>query len=164
MEPEATWDENKIIPPVSEKDPGLKKKFVVCLATKPLDILTALENQISDWSRMVRVFALIIKFKEILLSKINQHGIIRKVKRATLLNTSMLQEAKTMLMKMVQLQIFKGYPLYKTITSQIVSCEVQIKNFYFVEKSCSALKIFKFRIFSHPMIYRICDVMMSIST
>ena len=102
----------------------MKKKFVVCLATKPLDILTALENQISDWSRMVRVFALVIKFKEILLSKINQRGIIRKVKRATMLNTSMLQEAKTMLIKMVQLQIFKGYPCYKTITSQIVSCEV----------------------------------------
>ena len=102
----------------------MKKKFVVCLATKPLDILTALGNQISDWSRMVRVFALVIKFKEILLSKINQRGIIRKVKRATMLNTSMLQEAKTMLIKMVQLQIFKGYPRYKTITSQIVSCEV----------------------------------------
>ena len=127
----------------------MKKKFV-CLATKPLDILTARENQISDWSRMVRVFALVIKFKEILLSKISQCGIIRKVKRATLLNTNMLQEAKTMLIKMVQLQIFKGYPYYKMITSQIVSFEVQIKNFYFVEKSCSALKVFKFCILTIP--------------
>ena len=43
--------------------------------------------------------------------------------------------------------IFKGYPRYKTITSQNVSSEGQIKI-----------------IFNHPMIYRICDVTMSIST
>ena len=107
MEPEATWDDNKIIPPVNKKDPELKKEFVVCLATKSVDVFMALENRISDWSRMVRVVALVIKFKEILLSKINQHSIIRKVKCATLLNTTLLQEAKTRLIKMVQQQSFK---------------------------------------------------------
>ena len=56
---------------------------------------------------MVRDVALVIKFKKILLSKISQHGIIRKVKSATLLNTSLLQEAKTMLIKMVQQRSFK---------------------------------------------------------
>ena len=101
-EPEATWDDNKIIPPVNKKDPELKKEFVVCLATKSVDVFMALENRISDWSRMVRVVALVIKFKEILLSKINQHSIIRKVKRTTLLNTNLLEEAKTSLIKMVQ--------------------------------------------------------------
>ena len=106
-EPEATWDDYKLIPPVNEKDPELKKEFVVCLATKPVDVLTALENRISDWSKMVRVVALVIKFKEILLSKVNQCEIIRKVKSATLLNTSLLQEAKTKLVKMVQQRSFK---------------------------------------------------------
>ena len=39
----------------------------------------------------------------------------------------------------------KGYLLYKTITSQNVSPGAQVKNFYyFVEKFCSVLKIFKF--------------------
>ena len=47
-EPEATWDGNKITPPVNEKDPELKKELVVCLATKCVDALTALENQILD--------------------------------------------------------------------------------------------------------------------
>ena len=106
-EPEATWDDYKVIPPVNKKDPELKKEFVVCLATKPVDVLTALENRISDWSKMVRVVALVIKFKEVLLSKINQHEIIRKVKSTTLLNTSLLQEAKTKLVKMVQQRSFK---------------------------------------------------------
>ena len=32
-EPEETWDDNKIIPPVNEKDPELKKEFAVCVAT-----------------------------------------------------------------------------------------------------------------------------------
>ena len=85
----------------------MKKEFVVCLATKLVDVLTALENRISDWSRMVRVDTLVIKFNEILASKINQRGIIRKVKSATLLNTSLLQEAKTTLIKIMQQRNFK---------------------------------------------------------
>ena len=85
----------------------MKKEFVLCLATKPVDDLMALENRISDWTRMVRVVALVIKFKGILLSKSNQHRIMRKVKCATLLNTRLLQEAKTRLIKMVQQQSFK---------------------------------------------------------
>ena len=68
----------------------MKKEFVVRVATRSVDILTALENRISGWSRMVKVVALVIKFKEILLSKINQHSIIREVNCATLLNTSLL--------------------------------------------------------------------------
>ena len=90
------------IPLVNKRDPELKKEFIVCLATKSADVLTALENWISDWSRMVRAVALVIKFKKILFSKINQHSIIRKVKCATLLKTSLLEEAKTRLIKMVQ--------------------------------------------------------------
>ena len=41
----------------------------------------------------------------------------------------------------------KGYLRYKTITSQNVSLEVQVKTFYFVENLCSVLKIFKFSYF-----------------
>ena len=41
-EPEATWDDNKLILPGIEKDFELKKEFVACLAKNPLDVLTAL--------------------------------------------------------------------------------------------------------------------------
>ena len=41
------------------------------------------------------------------MSKINQRGIIRKVKYTTLLDTSLLQEAKTKLVKMVEQRSFK---------------------------------------------------------
>ena len=41
-------------------------------------------------------------------------------------------------------EFLKGYLRYKTITSQNVSSEAQVKNFfYFVEKLCSILKMFK---------------------
>ena len=41
--------------------------------------------------------------------------------------------------------MFKGYPCFKTITSQNVSPEVQVKIFfYFIEKLCFVLKIMKF--------------------
>ena len=79
----------------------------MCLVTKSVDFLAGLQNRLSDWSIMVRVVALVIKFKEILSSKMNQHGIRRKVKSSTLLNTSLLQDAKTMLIKIVQQQSFK---------------------------------------------------------
>ena len=43
---------------------------------------------------------------------------------------------------------FKGYLCYKTITSQNVSFEAQVNNFfYFVEKLCSVLKILKVFVF-----------------
>ena len=43
---------------------------------------------------------------------------------------------------------FKGYPRYKTVTPQNILSEAQVKNFfYFVEKLCSVLKIFKFLCF-----------------
>ena len=45
-------------------------------------------------------------------------------------------------------RFFKGYLCYRMVTSQNVPSEAQIKNFfYFVEKLCSVLKIFKFLYF-----------------
>ena len=38
---------------------------------------------------------------------------------------------------------FKGYLCYKSINSQNVSSEAKDNNFYFIEKLCSVLKIFK---------------------
>ena len=59
----------------------------------------------------------------------------------------------------------KGYLRYNTITSQNMSSEAQIKNyFYFVENYVPFSKYSSFSIFNHPIIFKICDVTMSIST
>ena len=58
--------------------------------------------------------------------------------------------------------INKGYLCFKTITSQKVSSEAQIKNFFISWKNYVPFS--SFCILNHPIIYRICDVTMSIST
>ena len=60
---------------------------------------------------------------------------------------------------------FKNYLHYKTIASQNVLSETQVKRF-FVSKKIYVLfsRYSSFCIFDHPMIYQICDIMMSIST
>ena len=59
----------------------------------------------------------------------------------------------------------KGYLHYKTITSQNVSPEAQVKNFFVSQKIYVPLsRHSSFCIFNYPKIYKICDVIMSIST
>ena len=60
--------------------------------------------------------------------------------------------------------LFKGCPHYKMITSQNVSCEAQIKNFFILLKSYVLLpKYSSFCIFnSHDLPN--CDIMINIST
>ena len=61
--------------------------------------------------------------------------------------------------------LIKGYFRYKMITSENVSSQAQVQNFfYFTEKLCPVLKIFKFLYFQPPLIYQICDFVMNIST
>ena len=51
------------------------------------------------------------------------------------------------------IKALKGYLSYKTITFQNVLSEVKVKFFYFVERSHSILKLFKFLYFqpSHDL-------------
>ena len=57
------------------------------------------------------------------------------------------------------MKVFKGYLLYKTISSQKVSSEAQVNDFCILQKSYVLFsKCSSFRSFSHPMIYLICDV------
>ena len=59
----------------------------------------------------------------------------------------------------------KGYVHYKTITSQNVLSEAQIKNFFISQKNYIPFSRYSsFFIFNHFMIYQISDIMMSIST
>ena len=63
------------------------------------------------------------------------------------------------------LREFKDYVHYKTIISQNVLFEAQIKNFFIFWKSYVPFSRYSsFCIFNHLMIYQISDVTMSIST
>ena len=60
-------------------------------------------------------------------------------------------------------QSFKGYLCYKTITSQNASFAAQFKKFFISWESYVLFSRYSsFCIFNHPMIYQICDVIMSI--
>ena len=84
----------------------MKKEFVVCLAAKPVDVL---------WLRKIKYqtgpewlgCCTGNQVQENSFVQDQSTCITKKVKSATLLNTSLLQEAKTMLMKMVQQRSFK---------------------------------------------------------
>ena len=53
---------------------------------------------------------------------------------------------------------FKGYLHYKTITSQNVSFQEYVKNFFISQKSYVPFSRYSsFCIFNHPMIYQICE-------
>ena len=59
--------------------------------------------------------------------------------------------------------LLKDYLCYKTITSQNVPSEAQIKNFFISQKNYVPFSRYSnFLIFNHPMIYQICDIRMSI--
>ena len=61
--------------------------------------------------------------------------------------------------------ILKGYLHYKTITSQSVLSEAQVKKFFISQKSYVLFSRYSsFCGFGHPAIYQICGVMNSIST
>ena len=61
--------------------------------------------------------------------------------------------------------LLKGYFHCKTVTSQNVSSEAQVKNFLFRRNVMFLSRgIQFFCIFNHPIVYQICDVVMSIST
>ena len=51
----------------------------------------------------------------------------------------------------------------KTITSQNVSSEAQVNNFFSWKNYILFFKYSSFSICNHPMIYQVCDFMMNIS-
>ena len=55
---------------VNSDDPELKKNLVISYISATSDVLSALEMHVSYWSRMVRVVALVIRFKSNLVSAI----------------------------------------------------------------------------------------------
>ena len=67
--------------------------------------------------------------------------------------------------KLFLVRTIKGQLRYKTITSQNVLFEAQVKSFFISYESYVRFSRYSiFWIFNYPRIYQICDVMMSIST
>ena len=71
------------------------------------DVLSALEMHVSYWSRMVRIAALVIRFKSNLASAIKHKASKKTLKKnQSLLDTSLMEEAKSIIRKMVQKRRF----------------------------------------------------------
>ena len=71
------------------------------------DVLSALEMHVSYWSRMVRVVALVIRFKNNLVSAIKHKASNKTLnENQSLLDTSLMEEAKNIIIKMVQKRSF----------------------------------------------------------
>ena len=65
---------------------------------------------------------------------------------------------------LLKTDFLKGYLPYKIITSENSSSEAQVDNFFILQKSYVPFSRYSsLRILKDPMIYQICDVMMSIS-
>ena len=105
--PEEKWNVSRTYTQVNSDDPGLKKNLVVSYMSATSDVLSALEMHVSYWSRMVRVVALVIRFKSNLVSAIKQKASNKTLKKnQSLLDTSLMEEAKNIIIKMVQKRNF----------------------------------------------------------
>ena len=93
-EPEVTWEISKTTTPINKNDLELKKEFFKGLVTKHLDVLTALENPISDWSRMVGDVAVVFKLRKSLLSQIKKNGIKQSEREQLYLTSVCLKNQK----------------------------------------------------------------------
>ena len=71
-------------------------------------VLSVLGNHALTWSKMVRIFALMMLFLKNLKTKIKQRKMITSDEvSATLITTTMIQESRMSLVKLVQQQHFK---------------------------------------------------------
>ena len=70
-------------------------------------VLSALEMHVSYWSRIVRIVALVIRFKSNLVSAIKHKASNKTLKKnQSLLGTSPMEEAKSIIIKMVRKRSF----------------------------------------------------------
>ena len=85
----------------------LKKDLVVSYMSATSDVLSALEMHLSYWSRMVTIVALVIRFKINLVSAIKHKAGNKTLKKnQSLLDTSLMEVAKSIIIKIVQKIIF----------------------------------------------------------
>ena len=106
-EPEDTWNTNTKTPAINPEDPELKKVMHVNQMVVDTDVLSVLKNHATTWAKMVRIVALIMLFVKKLRTKKRQRKIITDEVRATLITTTMIQESRMLLVKLVQQKYFK---------------------------------------------------------
>ena len=88
---------------IQDDDPKVKKEMKVHISIKE-GILERLESLISDWMRMKRAVAWILKYK-ILTSRVRQNSV--KILPKIGLDVSLLQEVQQEIIRLYQQQTFK---------------------------------------------------------
>ena len=102
-ESESTWASNRRVFDVSFDDPELKKELRTNYTEVAFDILHQLEEKISTWDRMKRVMSWVLRFKQILLRKIEMDAV-----KEPLHGSDLLQESEVQLIKFVQEKRFSA--------------------------------------------------------
>ena len=106
--PESTWSINEEVASISTDDPELKKSINVnqiqIKESKYSDILTGLEERISSWSKMKRIFAYALRFIRLTLKKIADKKFIEQHSE---FDVQLIEEAGIMLIKMLQHKHFE---------------------------------------------------------
>ena len=100
-EPEDTWNTNTKTPAISPEDPELKNVVHMNQIVVHTDVLSVLENRASTWSKMVRIVALMMLFVKKLRTKKKQGKIITDEVTATLITTTIIQESRMLLVKLI---------------------------------------------------------------
>ena len=107
-EPEDTWNTNTKTPDVSLEDPELKKVVHMNQIVVQTDVLSILEKNVLTWSKMVRIVALMMLFVKKLMTKIKQRKLITSDEvTTTLITTTMIQESRMSLVKLVKRKHFR---------------------------------------------------------
>ena len=105
--PEKKWSLNRTITPANSDNPELKKYLVVSYMSTTSNVLSPLEMHVSYWSKMVRIVALVVRFNSNLVSAIKHKASNKTLKKnQSLFDTSPLEEAKSIILKMVQKRSF----------------------------------------------------------
>ena len=90
---------------IQDNDPEVKREMKVHTISIKEGILERLESLISDWMRMKRVVAWILKYKKILSSRVRQNSV--KILPKIGLDVSLLEEAQQEIIRLHQRQAFK---------------------------------------------------------
>ena len=90
---------------IQDDDPEVKREMKVHTISIKEGILERLESLISDWMRMKRVVAWILKYKKILSSRVRQNSV--KILPKIGLDVSLLEEAQQEIIRLHQQQAFK---------------------------------------------------------
>ena len=90
---------------IQDDDPEVKREMKVHTISIKEGILERLESLISDWMRMKRVVAWILKYKKILSSRVRQNSV--KILPKIGLGVSLLEEAQREIIRLHQQQAFK---------------------------------------------------------